>query len=44
MHQSPDGSHFLVSVNGKNPKLLFIPIKANIKIEDIIAKEVRENN
>jgi hypothetical protein len=39
---SPDGSHFLLVVNGEPSRLLFIPIKEGVTDKDVRVVELRE--
>ena len=38
---SPDGSHFVLVLNGDPPRLLFIPIKEGVKEKDVRVVELR---
>lgn len=38
---SPDGSHFVMTVNGKPPRLLFIPIKEGVTAKDVRVVELK---
>ncbi|MBI5725117.1 MAG: hypothetical protein HZA50_14245 [Planctomycetes bacterium] len=38
---SPDDSQFVVTVNGKTPKLLFIPVRKDATEKDVVAVELK---
>lgn len=41
---APDGSHFLVVLDGKQPKLLFVPIRRDVTAKDVGVVELKEKS